>query len=99
HSQWRWDFAMASHGLYAHNPQEGNELLDMSIKQVKYARESLAEILNKFAVTKVDYPDISSKETAQAAVGIELDKLTGKKQQFIKQEVDNNWSEVTRYGY
>ncbi|MGS0673986.1 ammonia-forming cytochrome c nitrite reductase subunit c552 [Shewanella sp. 125m-1] len=99
HSQWRWDFAMASHGLYAHNPQEGNELLDMSIKQVKYARESLAEILKKFAVTKVDYPDISSKETAQAAVGIELDKLTGKKQQFIKQEVDNNWSEVTRYGY
>lgn len=99
HSQWRWDFAMASHGLYAHNPQEGHALLDMSIKQVKYARESLAEILKKFAVTKVEYPDISSKESAQAAVGIKLDKLTQQKQQFIKQEVDKNWSEVTRTGY
>ncbi|WP_299808977.1 ammonia-forming cytochrome c nitrite reductase subunit c552 [uncultured Shewanella sp.] len=99
HSQWRWDFAMASHGLYAHNPKEGNALLDMSIRQVKYARESLAEILKMFAVTKVEYPDISSKESAQAAVGIKLDKLTEQKQQFIKQEVDKNWSEVTRYGY
>ena len=99
HSQWRWDFAMASHGLYAHNPEEGNALLDMSIRQVNYARASLAEILKKFDISKVEYPDISTKAAAHKAVGIELDKLTEQKKQFIKQEVDKKWSEVTHYGY
>ncbi|MCL1060296.1 ammonia-forming cytochrome c nitrite reductase subunit c552 [Shewanella gelidimarina] len=99
HSQWRWDFAMASHGLYAHNPEEGNALLDTALKQVKYARTSLAEILNKFDVKSVSYPDISSKASAHAAVGIELEKLTEAKKKFIKEEVDENWSEVSRHGY
>lgn len=99
HSQWRWDFAMASHGLYAHNPEEGNALLDMALRQVKYARTSLDEILKKFDVKSVNYPDISSKASAHAAVGIELEKLTEAKKKFIKEDVDKNWSEVTKYGY
>ncbi|WP_428848436.1 ammonia-forming cytochrome c nitrite reductase subunit c552 [Shewanella kaireitica] len=99
HSQWRWDFAMASHGLYAHNPEEGNALLDMALRQVKYARTSLDEILKKFDVKSVNYPDISTKASAHAAVGIELEKLTEAKKKFIKEDVDKNWSEVTKYGY
>ncbi|WP_259650933.1 ammonia-forming cytochrome c nitrite reductase subunit c552 [Shewanella colwelliana] len=99
HSQWRWDFAMASHGLYAHNPQEGNELLDAALVQVKTARKSLAEILSMLEVKQVEYPDISTKESAQQAVGIALEKLTQEKQAFIKQEVDKHWPEVSQHGY
>ncbi len=99
HSQWRWDFAMASHGLYAHNPQEGNELLDAALIQVKAARKSLAEILSMLEVKQVEYPDISTKESAQRAVGIALEKLTQEKQAFIKQEVDKHWPEVSQHGY
>ncbi|WP_235363907.1 MULTISPECIES: ammonia-forming cytochrome c nitrite reductase subunit c552 [Shewanella] len=99
HAQWRWDFAMSSHGSYAHNPQEANALLDRAIVQAEYARQGLAEILSMLSVTKVDYPDISTKEAAQQAVGIELDKLTKAKQAFIKQEVDKHWPAVSRTGY
>ncbi len=99
HAQWRWDFAMSSHGLYAHNPQEGVELLDAAINQATYARTALAEILSMLKVKKVNYPDYSTKEAAQKAVGIELDKLTKEKEGFIKQEVDKHWPEVSRHGY
>jgi nitrite reductase (cytochrome c-552) len=99
HAQWRWDFAMSSHGLYAHNPQEGNELLDTAIKQASDARTALAEILSMLKVKRVDYPDISTKESAQRAVGIELQKLTEQKQAFIKDEVDKHWPEVSKHGY
>ena len=99
HAQWRWDFAMSSHGLYAHNPQEGNELLDTAIKQATYARSALAEVLSMLEVKQVNYPDISTKESAQKAVGIELDKLTEKKQAFIKDEIDKHWPKVSQHGY
>ncbi|MCE9679870.1 ammonia-forming cytochrome c nitrite reductase subunit c552 [Shewanella sp. AS1] len=99
HSQWRWDFAMSSHGLYAHNPQEGIALLNVAIEQATYARSALAEILSMLKVSKVNYPDISTKESAQKAVGIEVEKLTKEKQAFIEQEVDKHWPEVSRHGY
>jgi len=99
HSQWRWDFAMASHGLYAHNPSEGRELLDTAIEQAKYARTALAEILTMLEVKEVNYPDISTKESAHKAVGISLDTLTQQKKAFLKEEVDKHWSEVSRHGY
>lgn len=99
HSQWRWDFAMASHGLYAHNPSEGIELLDIALEQVEYARKSLAEILSMYEVKSVAYPDISTKESAHKAVGIAIDELDKKKQAFIKNEIDKNWPEVSRTGY
>lgn len=99
HSQWRWDFAMSSHGIYAHNPEEGNELLDKAIVQANEARRHLAAVLKELAVTQVNYPDISTKQTAQQAVGIDLDKLTEEKQAFIKQEIDEHWPAVSRHGY
>ncbi|MCG9695562.1 ammonia-forming cytochrome c nitrite reductase subunit c552 [Shewanella sp. Isolate11] len=99
HAQWRWDFAMSSHGLYAHNPQEGMALLDAAIEHATHARNALSEILSMLKVAKVNYPDISTKASAQKAVGIELDKLTAEKKAFIEQEVDKHWPEVSRHGY
>ena len=99
HGQWRWDFATASHGMYAHNPKEGIELLDKATEQVTYAREALARILSQLSVTKVEYPDYSTKEKAHAAIGfVEADAIKAK-QAFIKEEVDKNWQPVARTGY
>ncbi|WP_418357385.1 ammonia-forming cytochrome c nitrite reductase subunit c552 [Shewanella basaltis] len=99
HAQWRWDFAMASHGLYAHNPKEGIELLDKATEQITYGREALARILNHLSVDNVDYPDISSKQSAHAAIGfIEADAVKAK-QIFIKEEVDKHWHPVAKTGY
>jgi nitrite reductase (cytochrome c-552) len=99
HAQWRWDFAMASHGLYAHNPKEGIELLDKATEQITYGREALARILNHLSVDNVDYPDISSKQSAHAAIGfIEADAVKAK-QTFIKEEVDKHWHPVAKTGY
>lgn len=99
HGQWRWDFAMASHGLYAHNPDEGRELLTKAIEQATAARESIAGVLRLLKVTEVQYPDISSKESAHAAVGIDEVKLSEEKQKFIKEEVEKNWDPIAARGY
>ncbi|GGB61517.1 ammonia-forming cytochrome c nitrite reductase subunit c552 [Shewanella inventionis] len=99
HAQWRWDFAMASHGLYAHNPKEGVALLSVATEQITYGREALARILAQLSVTQVEYPDISTKQTAHAAIGfIEADAIKAK-QAFIKDEVDKHWHPVAKTGY
>ncbi|MEO3682576.1 ammonia-forming cytochrome c nitrite reductase subunit c552 [Shewanella vesiculosa] len=99
HSQWRWDFATASHGMYAHNPKEGIELLDKSTEQVTYARQALARILSQMSVTEVEYPDYSTKEKAHAAIGfVEADAMKVK-HAFIQQEVDKYWHPVAKIGY
>jgi len=99
HSQWRWDFATASHGLYAHNPAEGIALLDKATEQVNATREILARVLKQLEVTDVAYPDYSTKEAAHAAIGfIEADAIKAK-QAFIKAEIDKNWQPVARTGY
>ena len=99
HGQWRWDFAMASHGLYAHNPEEGNALLDKAIEQVTLSRTLLAMILKQLDVEKVDYPDISSKEKAHAVIGFDKGAAEAAKVMFIKDEVDKHWDPVARHGY
>ncbi|MDD8059816.1 MULTISPECIES: ammonia-forming cytochrome c nitrite reductase subunit c552 [Shewanella] len=99
HAQWRWDFAMASHGLYAHNPKEGVELLDKATEQITYGREALARVLSLLSVEKVEYPDYSTKEKAHAAIGfVEADAVKAK-QAFIKEEVDKHWHPVAKTGY
>ncbi|WP_372930307.1 ammonia-forming cytochrome c nitrite reductase subunit c552, partial [Shewanella putrefaciens] len=99
HSQWRWDFAMSSHGLYAHNPEEGKQLLDKAIEQANDARNQLASVLKHFKVTQVSYPDISTKEKAQQAIGLVEADLIKEKQKFIEDEVNKNWHPVAKYGY
>lgn len=99
HSQWRWDFAMSSHGLYAHNPQEGKQLLDKAIEQANEARHLLAGILKQLNVTQVTYPDISTKEKAHQAIGLVESDLIKEKQKFIEEDVNKNWHPVAKYGY
>ncbi|WP_067656781.1 ammonia-forming cytochrome c nitrite reductase subunit c552 [Ferrimonas marina] len=99
HAQWRWDFATSSHGIHAHNPEEGMALLTVALQQVKMARAKLAQVLAERGVDSVDYPDVSSKETAQAAVDIDLPALQQQKQRFIEQQMANGWPEAAMRGY
>jgi nitrite reductase (cytochrome c-552) len=99
HSQWRWDFAMSSHGIYAHNPEEGRQLLNKAIEQAKSARSSLSKILKQLKVEHVYYPDISSKAKAQQAVGIDEAELVLEKKAFIEEEINKHWDPVAQRGY
>lgn len=99
HAQWRWDFAMSSHGIYAHNPDEGRALLTAAIEHATLARTSLSAVLKTLNVAKVDYPDVSTKAKAQKTIGIELDKLAAKKQKFIEDEINQHWHPVAKTGY
>ena len=68
HAQWRWDFAIASHGVHMHNPTEALQVLASSIERAADARVMLAQILARHGQTSaVVLPDISTKAAAQAA--------------------------------
>ncbi|WP_258405949.1 ammonia-forming cytochrome c nitrite reductase subunit c552 [Shewanella acanthi] len=99
HSQWRWDFAMSSHGIYAHNPDEAMQLLTKASEQAKSARAGLAKVLKQLKVEQVSYPDISTKEKAQQAVGLVEADLVKEKQQFIEDEINKHWDPIAKRGY
>ena len=62
-SQWRWDFAVASHGASFHAPQEVTRILAQSLGYAQEARLAVAKVLAKHGFTgDVPMPDISSKE-------------------------------------
>ncbi|WP_035415637.1 ammonia-forming cytochrome c nitrite reductase subunit c552 [Ferrimonas kyonanensis] len=94
HAQWRWDFAMASHGIHAHNPEEAMALLTEAKAQAELARTQLAEVLTQLEVTEVAYPDLSSKAAAQAAVKLDMEALKSEKAKFINEQVSKHWPEA-----
>ncbi|NKF49838.1 ammonia-forming cytochrome c nitrite reductase subunit c552 [Shewanella sp. WXL01] len=99
HAQWRWDFAMASHGLYAHNPQEGHALLDKAIEQVTDARNVLKFVAGHIGASEPQYPDISTKEAAHKAIGFVESDAQKAKDAFIKQEIEKHWDPIASTGY
>ncbi|OED50998.1 ammonia-forming cytochrome c nitrite reductase subunit c552 [Endozoicomonas sp. (ex Bugula neritina AB1)] len=85
HSQWRWDFSIASHGSFFHAPEETLRILGTSIEKSGLARVELARILAKHGVTEsIPVPDLSTKEKAQMFIGLDMDKLNAEKQEFLK---------------
>ena len=93
HAQWRWDFAIASHGVHAHNPAEALQVLASSIERAADARVMLAQILARHGQTSaVVLPDISTKAAAQAAVGLDVEKLEAQKAEFLRTLVPQ-WDE------
>ncbi|MGI2259451.1 ammonia-forming cytochrome c nitrite reductase [Shewanella sp. GXUN23E] len=88
HAQWRWDFAIASHGVFAHAPQEALRILGTSINKAADARVKLVRILAQNGVTAaVTIPDISSEAKAQAVLGMDMDKMNADKAIFLKEVV------------
>lgn len=84
-SQWRWDFAVASHGASFHAPVEIQRILSHSLDRALQAQLALQKVL--FALGKsgdVPMPDLSSKEKAQKYIGLDMQGLRAQKEIFKK---------------
>ncbi|MCJ2376513.1 ammonia-forming nitrite reductase cytochrome c552 subunit [Vibrio sp. ZSDZ34] len=85
HAQWRWDYAIASHGVHMHAPEVALEVLGTSVDKAADARTKLIRLLAKKGITEpVKIPDISTKEKAQAALGMNMDKMNADKKHFLE---------------
>ena len=90
-SQWRWDYAIASHGATFHAPQEVTRLLSHSVDYAQQARLLIARVAAKQGQTgPIPVPDYSTKAKAQAAIGLDMKTLNDKKQRFL-QEIVPKW--------
>ena len=87
-SQWRWDYAFASHGASFHAPQEVQRLFSDGLVQAQEARLQLSKILARHGyIDNVPMPDISTKEKAQEYIGLDMPTLKEKKQRFLDEIV------------
>ena len=83
-SQWRWDFAVASHGASFHAPQEVTRILGHSLDYAQQARLRISKILARHGYTgDVPLPDISTKAKAQAYLGLNMQQKVNDKQKFL----------------
>lgn len=74
-SQARWDFVAANNGMGFHAPQECMRILAASVDIAQQARVGAAKLLAaKGFAGEVAYPDVSSKEKAQAVLKLFLEK-------------------------
>ena len=72
-SQWRWDYAIASHGATFHAPQEVIRLLSHSVDYAQQARLLIARVAAKHGhMGEIPVPDYSTKAKAQAAIGLDI---------------------------
>jgi nitrite reductase (cytochrome c-552) len=98
-SQWRWDYAVASHGASFHSPQEVTRLLGVALNYAQTARIDIARILARHGYTEeVPMPDISTKEKAQAYIGLDMKTLKQQKQSFLDEVVPQWISSAKRKG-
>lgn len=96
HAQWRWDYAIASHGVAMHAPDVALRVLGTSINKSADARTKLARLLATKGIThEIALPDISTKAKAQLALGMDMDALNKEKQEFLKTVVPQ-WDEQAR---
>lgn len=96
HAQWRWDLAIASHGIHMHAPDEGMRMLGTSLDKSAEARTKLVRLLATKGITQeIKLPDISTKEKAQQAIGLNMQQLKADKQDFLNTVVPQ-WDEQAR---
>jgi len=95
-SQWRWDYAIASHGATFHAPQEVTRLLSLSVDFAQQARLAIAKVCAKHGFTgDIPLPDISTKAKAQQYIGLDMPKLEEKNQRFLN-EIVPTWLEEAK---
>jgi nitrite reductase (cytochrome c-552) len=82
HGQWRWDYAIASHGSFFHAPEETLRILAIANEKAQVARLKLVRVLAKHGAIGYTAPDFSTKEKAQKLAGVPLAKLVAAKQKF-----------------
>ncbi len=85
HAQWRWDYSIASHGVHMHAPDLALRTLGTALDKAADARVKLAQVLASKGISKaIEIPDISTKDAAQIAAGLDMKKLKEEKQDFLK---------------
>lgn len=94
-AQWRWDFAVASHGASFHAPVETQRILAHSLDRTMQAQLELQKVLFAHGITEAQLPDISTKEKAQAFIGLDMETLTTAKENW-KQTVIPKWIESAK---
>nr|WP_216606694.1 ammonia-forming nitrite reductase cytochrome c552 subunit [Vibrio sp. 99-70-13A1] len=96
HAQWRWDYAIASHGVHMHAPEVALEVLGTAVDRAADARTKLIRLLAKKGITDpVVIPDISTKLNAQKAIGMDMDKMNADKKHFLE-TVAPQWDEEAK---
>lgn len=88
--QWRWDFAVASHGASFHAPQEISRIMSHGLDHAQQARLVLAKVLMKHDIDNVAMPDISTKAKAQKYIGLDMSDKEMKKKKFLE-EIRPQW--------
>jgi nitrite reductase (cytochrome c-552) len=83
HGQWRWDYAVAGHGAFFHAPEETLRVLAGAINRGQDARLKLRVILAKYNAADFVAADFSTKEKAQAIIGMDYKKLVEEKKTFL----------------
>ncbi|MGF1714429.1 ammonia-forming nitrite reductase cytochrome c552 subunit [Photobacterium chitinilyticum] len=85
HAQWRWDYAIASHGVHMHAPEVALRVLGTALDKATDARTKVVRLLaTKGIMEEIQIPDISTKEKAQQALGMDMDKMNADKAEFLK---------------
>ncbi len=84
-SQWRWDYAVASHGGPFHAPIEFQRILTLSLDKAHKARFEIAKVLAQLGhIGAVPLPDVSTKAKAQAYIGLDIPQEEVNKQKFME---------------
>lgn len=83
-AQWRWDFSVASHGASFHAPIETQRIMAHSLDRSLQAQLELQKVLFDHGVKDVAMPDISTKDKAQAYIGLDMKTLQENKDKWIK---------------
>jgi nitrite reductase (cytochrome c-552) len=95
-AQWRWDYAVASHGAAFHASLETSRIVIQGISIIQDARLDLALLLQKLGQKgPVEMPDLDSKSVLQDYVGIDIDDARYQKERFL-QEIVPRWLEEGR---
>lgn len=90
-SQWRWDYAVATHGGSFHAPQEITRILSAGLQRAMEARLVIAKVVGRHGhIGEIPLPDISTKEKAQKYIGLNPEQLNKKKQEF-EQTIVPQW--------
>jgi nitrite reductase (cytochrome c-552) len=82
-AQWRWDFGVASHGAPFHAPVETQRILSQGLDKALQAQLLLKDIFRAHDLEEAELPDISTKEKAQAYIGLDPAKLNEQKKEFL----------------
>jgi len=94
-AQWRWDYVAASHGGSFHAPVETQRILSHSLDRSLLAQLELQKILFTHGITNVPMPDISTKEKAQAYIGLDMKSVSDKKNNWVK-DVVPKWIQAAK---